>query len=336
MAGPLNSIGDQIKASLATIFMPEEHSPPGKQVRTSSDGRSQGPSGSKRGASPTSRVPFSANQCAWLQNAVGASLATFGEHVEQRVGVVEAKVEATNKEVAELRQHVKDLQERINNNDSGEWAERIKRVEEHAKKAVADAQKVKEGAQQGQGGSSTGKIMHAPATPYEQRTVARIGSLGWDTEKKVLQERALAVLKDAGVDPQTYTALVPVCGRSGKGSAAELLFRTPAGLQAARLQVRSLGREFDAGKPSWLDAKKERAELKPARVIHRIAEVLQEFENNRDDKGEVKKDTIGKTVSVSGHRACFTLNGSLKWSAWAVARYPQSELEWAQAFAESD
>jgi hypothetical protein len=281
-------------------------------------------------------VPFSANHCAWLQNAVGASLATFGEHVEQRVGVVEAKVEATNKEVAELRKHIKDLQERLNKDDSEDWAERIRKVEERATKAVAEVQKSSGRVQQSHAASSAGKSEPPQSTPYEQRTVARIGSLGWDTEKKILHERAQKVLIDAGVDPQAYTALVLVCGRSGKGSAAELVFRTPAGLQAARLQVRSLNREFDVGKPCWLDAKKERAELRPARIIHRIAQVLQELENGRDDKGEVKKDTIGKIVSVGGHRACFTLHGSLKWSAWSVARYPQSELEWAQAFAESD
>jgi hypothetical protein len=89
------------------------------------------------------------------------------------------------------------------------------------------------------------------------------------------------------------------------------------------------------GRKVWLDAKKDRSELRAARVIHRIAEVLAETEALRQDKLEVDKNVAGKVVAVGGSRVCFTLGAAVRWTTWAVDRYSQADRDWMQSFAEA-
>jgi hypothetical protein len=97
-----------------------------------------------------------------------------------------------------------------------------------------------------------------------------------------------------------------------------------------------MGKSYIDDKVVWLDAKKERSEMRAARVIHRIAKVLEETERLREDTLAVTKHVGGKYVTVNGQRACFTLHGSVKWTAWATARYPKPDLDWMQGFAEAN
>ena len=44
----------------------------------------------------------------------------------------------------------------------------------------------------------------------------------------------------------------------------------------------------------------------------------------------------GKNVSVGANRATYTLNGDVKWSAWASARYTDDERDWATCYCQAD
>ena len=56
----------------------------------------------------------------------------------------------------------------------------------------------------------------------------------------------------------------------------------------------------------WLDAKKERSELRPARLVHRAAECLEDVEASREDKAPIVQDLIGKVIKVGGSRVGFS------------------------------
>ena len=50
-------------------------------------------------------------------------------------------------------------------------------------------------------------------------------------------------------------------------------------------------------KPVWLDFKKDN---KPARLVHRVHDVLQSYENKKQDKLVLEKDVPGKKVKRGG------------------------------------
>ena len=74
-----------------------------------------------------------------------------------------------------------------------------------------------------------------------------------------------------------------------KVARVELCFKDPSDLQTARLAVKPLDRTYSDGRYVWLDAKKERNELKPARVVHRMADALEDVESQQDPPLTVEK-----------------------------------------------
>jgi hypothetical protein len=172
------------------------------------------------------------------------------------------------------------------------------------------------------------------STPYEARKIARIGNLGWNDTAETILKRANEVLRDAGAQPNEYTNLVPTSRTSG--SAAELLFQSATRLQEMKLAIKSLGRAYTDERIVWMDAKKERHELRPARLVHRVFEAIQDLESTREDKMEAEKIMNGKFIKVGGTRAGYSFNSTWKWTAFAVARYTAEQLDVAKAYAEED
>jgi len=70
-----------------------------------------------------------------------------------------------------------------------------------------------------------GTASSAAAVPYELRTLATIGNLDWDETEDVLKQRAMQVLREAGVTADHYSNLIASTRRDGKGSMAILSFK---------------------------------------------------------------------------------------------------------------
>lgn len=118
-----------------------------------------------------------------------------------------------------------------------------------------------------------------PSTvPYEQRRLAIMGALGWDESRETVVQRCKEILTAADVAIPT---LAPMVNRQEKGSSVELYYSSAHELQRARVSVRALARRYEGARgPVWLDAKKERWELKAARAIHRAADMAEMEEKN--------------------------------------------------------
>ena len=81
-------------------------------------------------------------------------------------------------------------------------------------------------------------------------------------------------------------------------------------------------------------------ELKPARVIHRLGEVLQNvLEAQREDFLPVDKRMYGKQVYVGNKPneklVAFTVYGVVHWTQFAIERYTEQDRIMAKAFSES-
>jgi hypothetical protein len=106
--------------------------------------------------------------------------------------------------------------------------------------------------------------------PYELRVHAMIGSLGWDTDGCLLKQRAIEALASAGTMDAEWHKLSPMVGRTGKDSGCEVWFVQTDGLSQARNRMHNCGVSFDGRRPVWIDAKKSREEMQPARMTHRL------------------------------------------------------------------
>ena len=171
-------------------------------------------------------------------------------------------------------------------------------------------------------------------TPYELRTHAVLGGLGWDESAERLMQVAQSTLTKAGVDTATFSAVTAIVSRNNEGSTAQLVFRTAGELAAAKLLVRAAGCRGWNDKNIWLDAKKSRTEMKPARLVHRIAQVLTDFEDARADKQPIEKNMIGKNVRNASGQLGWSRAGVWIWTAIAKARYTVEQLDIAKSFAE--
>lgn len=86
----------------------------------------------------------------------------------------------------------------------------------------------------------------------------------------------------------------------------------------------------------WMDRKKSRQEMRPARIIHKTAEILESFEWDRPNAGRVEKNVGSKYVSVDGFRMFYTLRGALMHTVHASLRYSADELDQIRGFAQED
>lgn len=86
----------------------------------------------------------------------------------------------------------------------------------------------------------------------------------------------------------------------------------------------------------WLDKKKSKEQLKPARAIHKTAECIEDLEHQRADGYAVHKDLAKRTVSVGACRAFWHGDGRIHATVWASLRYTPEELEMALAYGNSE
>jgi hypothetical protein len=174
--------------------------------------------------------------------------------------------------------------------------------------------------------------------PPQQRVYARIGSLGFDTDGEILLERANEMLLKCDVKPEEYSCLAVV---RNPGSAVSLTFNVADRLQEVRRKMQVLQHKYQGIRGTvWLDVEQSKAERKPARLIHRAAEILTDIEGGREDKLEVQKVMNGKQVKVVpqngiGKLVAFSFRGTLEWSVYGQSRYDQHQRDMVTAFAEA-
>ena len=178
-------------------------------------------------------------------------------------------------------------------------------------------------------------------TPWSQRTQAMLGNLGWDDTPDTIVERAKTVLESARVPGDSYKNLK--ASFRGSGSAAELEFGTPQLLREAAKKVEDLEQSFRSvegkPKPVWLAPRKSKEELKPSRMVRKMADFIQEVESYREDGYSTEKVQLcqrAKAVSIQGFGRIGTVNqGTVMW-AWSVkarSRYDAAVLDEGSAFA---
>lgn len=155
--------------------------------------------------------------------------------------------------------------------------------------------------------------------------VARIASLGWDTEESVLIERARSVLEAAQVQSADILGLSAAVGRTRLGSVCEAVFASKAALSGAKVVVRGLRREYVQGRAVWLDHRQTPAEPKAVKAVHKVADMIKEMEGGREPPMQVTKDLSTRRVMVSGRRVLFIADGQVRWTRDGVARYAENE-----------
>jgi hypothetical protein len=335
-----------LRSSLSQAFNNQEGAPAAKSQKTQA-----GKAAASGSDCPVK--PFTPAQSDWLQKTLGSALAVFGDAVETRVIAVE---ELTNKmsvnvltmderlavvEIAAERQKIEMQQLKEDMETKLAIAQRC------ATEVVATSQRVeqeiKDVKQQiGSGsGSGSGTSSARPASvPYEMRQCAIIGSLGWDTEAETLLKRAMEVIQAAGIAENEYHSMQPVVARSGKGSACECWFNSPLQLQQAKSRVRAAAKKYDDRRDVWLDARKTREEMQPARMVHRIHEVLQDLAAGRSaGRWTMQKSPGARTVSVSIIDNPNTIvmarvmNGKIRWQPWGLEHLTEHERVTAEEFA---
>ena len=266
----------------------------------------------------------------------------LGRHVEDRLEVVEeqvarqatklTKVDELESLVQTLTTPLDGLAEKVEDNDIKHT--NSENVLQAKIEATGQGARVSGFAGSPAGPSASQSAAAAdPQVPHETRTLACIGNLGWDTPRADLLERAKEVLNTTGVDPASFTAVSPMTGRSGKGSAAEVAFRNHSDLQTARLQIRVLHKQYQDGRQVWLDVKRDQAQNRRNRAVHRLADVLEDIEQLRPDAKPMTKMLGPRVVKVDGHRAAYFVDEQVRWTPWALARYSTQDMDSAGSYA---
>lgn len=207
-----------------------------------------------------------------------------------------SELEATNKRLAELEKKLR----------AKEVEDAVRAAQAPASSAQAagshshDANRETKWRQQQQPQTKVQRPVPQPRPSSEPCLWDRVGNLGWDMPAQELQDRLDKALNDGGIDPDTITTSHAVVGRDGRGSAAEIQFKTEANLQTAKGKMRNSRQSIVPGKSIWLDVKKTCEELAPARAIHRAFDILTDIESRREDCAMLDKNVGGKLIFPNG------------------------------------
>lgn len=82
---------------------------------------------------------------------------------------------------------------------------------------------------------------------------------------------------------------------------------------------------FEAGRHAWLDHKKTREQLRPARMAHRAADVTEDVEQSRADAASVTKNMATGVVSVGGSDAFWVYHGGVR-PIWSSLRHMEGDV----------
>lgn len=298
----------------------------------------------KRGA------PAASSDTDWLQNALRVTFKAFGEEVDQRFNLVESRVEAlegTTGEVAKkLTAHRGALEEAGARLKKAEEAiEALKKnpappdaqtseASQVLEKRVQDIEaRMKRDQQMPGAGSSSDP---PPSRPTAQdRTLARVGNLGWDSDGPELAKRFKELLAKTGIPEDSCVWAAPIVGRSGKGSAMQVQFADATTVDRLRAACRAARVTYGGDRFVWCDVQRTPEELRPAKLVHRVAEVLADFEKGKQDGGlQVEKHMYTKTVTLGGDRVAYILAGKLRFCGPLPDRYSQEDIDLMRGFAE--
>jgi hypothetical protein len=294
----------------------------------------------RAGAAESSEPSLSRDQMTWIGSATSKAFEAFGKDVGERVTDSEMRTTNYENENLQMKQEIVALQ--------GE----IRLLKDNAPDSMPDGgefQTLKEevaGLRTSLLSQPAPILSHGPAShddwlgsiPPQQRVYARIDSLGFDTDGETLLVRAKEMLQKCDVKPDEYSCLAVV---RDPGSLVSVTFNEASRLQEVRRKMQVLQHEYQGIRGAvWLDVEQSKAERKPARIIHRAAEMLTDVEGGRQDKHEVQKIMNGKQIKVVGTNGigklmAFSFRGTLEWSVYGQRRYDQNQRDMVTAFAEA-
>ena len=292
------------------------------------------------GAAESSEPPLSLDQMTWIGSATSKAFEAFGKDVDERFTDLEMHTTNAENENLQMKQEILALQ--------GE----IRMLKDNAPDSMPDGgefQTLREevaGLRTSIQSQPAPTVSHGPAShddwlgsiPPDQRVYARMGSLGFDTDGATLLVRAKEMLEKCDVKPEEYFCLAVV---RDPGSLVSLTFNEASRLQEVRRKLQVLQHKYPGIRGTvWLDVEQSKAERKPARIIHRAAEMFADVEGGRQDKLEVLKVMNGKKIKVVGTNGigklvAFSFRGALEWSVYGQSRYDQNERDMVTAFAEA-
>jgi hypothetical protein len=176
----------------------------------------------------------------------------------------------------------------------------------------------------------------ASELPFASRTHGIIGGIGWDQTAQSLKTIAEQVLDAAQVPRTSWHNLRPIVNRNGVGSTVELDFGVASDLQFARARIKALRQLGATNHVIYLDVKKSRREMRPARLLKRALESLTDLESCRSDKIELQVNMGAKFIKGPLRWICFVARGQLHWTDYGNSRYSDQERELIESFAESE
>ena len=109
-----------------------------------------------------------------------------------------------------------------------------------------------------------------------------------------------------------------------------MFFKEPGTLARAKWSIKALKKVVHGDKPVWLDAKRDG---RPAKLVHRVHEVLQSYENGKPDRAELEKDLPGKKVLRNRQVIGASIYGRWRWEGEGLSRYTDDERKHAQEWA---
>ena len=177
-----------------------------------------------------------------LDTQGSAIVAALNSSLGSKIDSADSKLSALSTTVGELDSKVDHVSSRVDKHDErfSQLDQTLQTISDFADRLKALKGKLAERAAGERAGSvqsgvsAGGKAHQASVTPKEERTIARMGNLGWDLDKAEAVKRAKQVLLDAKICDETYHSLVAL---HRKGSMVELEFHTPSELRRARFAV---------------------------------------------------------------------------------------------------
>ena len=230
----------------------------------------------------------------FVDGAVQASAQNMAGMVHQRFNVIENHKSEQEKAITELNAKVAELLLRA---DSGQSDPAIRQELTQLQQDVR---------------RHSGAPPAPTQVPLELRTHAEIGRQGWDCDAATVTMRAKDVLNSVGLVENTdYQNLSAI---RDKGSTVELFFKCPVKLSMAKTAVRMKGTRYTDSsgellKPVWLNVKKTWQEMKPSRILSRVAACIADHEKLNEGGGKaITKESNGKLLKRGG-----VIIGQIKW-----------------------
>lgn len=186
-------------------------------------------------------------------------------------------------------------------------------------------------------------------TPPSERKEAIIGNLGWNTDKDTLLARCAAVLHEARVDPDSYSA--PICARQS-GSQVSVIFKSSHERKTANQNVGNLKKLFPevAVHPKsnherphvFVAPEKKSHELLSGHILRELFKAIEDLESRLDESARDGWRIVGGPLfsewklckDDQRHTVVTVTARQIRWTNFADKRYSTLEdldliSEWA-------